>query len=293
MSMLAPGGFTWSQHSNKQSFGSPAQADASANSQRWGQGNSAYAMPQQQPTKPPDLSSYAPGRAQATQTPSFGSAYGQQDWSRPGPVSQSFGAPQEPTYSLQRQQSDMGNYGNTPDARPQGFTSQYFDYSGNPVSFEQQQAQRAALLQQVRQAELPFVFGNALNQDMGPRTLDAQTLLGNANRMVDDGFYNPFLRRLQQDPIQQIGQQASPSLYEPPRPAAPQPTYTPYRDEPIAPAAPAIPEQARAIPPEPRSLPLRMEPSSAMDVAATPRPAVRYAWRPGSTPARRPRRREG
>jgi hypothetical protein len=111
--------------------------------------------------------------------------------------------------------------------------------------------------------------------------------------MVDDGFYNPFLRRLQQDPIQQIGQQASPSLYEPPRPAAPQPTYTPYRDEPIAPAAPAIPEQARAIPPEPRSLPLRMEPSSAMDVAATPRPAVRYAWRPGSTPARRPRRREG
>jgi len=172
------------------------------------------AAPQTKQSGSMDFSAYAPGKAQPTQTPSLGTAYGQQNWYSPRPTSQSFGAPQGPTFSVQQhQQSPFGNYGNTPNARPESFTSQYFDYSGNPVSFEQQQAQRAAMVQQVRRAELPFVFGNALNQNMGPQTLDVPTLLGNANQMVDDGFYNPFLQRLQQDPMQQLGQYAPPSLY--------------------------------------------------------------------------------
>jgi|688.fasta_scaffold19304_11 hypothetical protein len=210
------------------------------------------AAPQTKQSGSMDFSAYAPGKAQPTQTPSLGTAYGQQNWYSPRPTSQSFGAPQGPTFSVQQhQQSPFGNYGNTPNARPQSFTSQYFDYSGNPVSFEQQQAQRAAMVQQVRRAELPFVFGNALNQNMGPQTLDVPTLLGNANQMVDDGFYNPFLQRLQQDPMQQLGQYAPPSLYGNPTGApSMQPFGNPYgpmsggpRMPPTAPSMQADPYQ--------------------------------------------------
>jgi hypothetical protein len=187
------------------------------------------------PSKGGDFSAYAPGKAQPTQTPSLGTPYGQQDWYSPKPISQSFGAPQDPVVSLQRQQSQLGDYGNNPDARPQGFAAQYFDYSGNPVSFEQQQAQRAAMVQQLRQAELPFVFGNALNQNMGPQTLDVPTLLTNANTMVDNGFYNPFLQRLQPDPMQQ----PAPAQFNPYMPSdtgwwgmGPKPTAPPMQADP-------------------------------------------------------------
>jgi hypothetical protein len=166
----------------------------------------------------------------------------------------------------------MGNYGNTPDARPQSFTAQYLDYLGNPVSFEQQQAQRAALLQQVRQAELPFVFGNALNQDMGPPTLDARALLENANQMVDDGFYNPFLRRLQRDPMEQLGQQATPSLYDPsPASYTPQPSSDWKALPPPAAARPVVPQEAPVQPSAP-SLPVRARPTASNE----------YSWRVGS-----------
>lgn len=226
------------------------------NNQQWGQGNWAYSQSPSPAggSKAPDMSAW--GKAQPIPPPSRGTPYGgdmaawsspQQArdalgvnpvnfgngmWGAPGgeplsprppvgfgapkPMSQDFGAFSPPTFTYGEQQSPMGNWGNSQYGRPQGFQASYFDMRGNPVSAEQQQAQRAAMVLQLHQAQLPYVLGNAMNQNLGKPQFDFNTMLQKANEAVKNGFYNPFQRFYEeQDAIQRLGQQAPPSMYDP------------------------------------------------------------------------------
>lgn len=189
----------------------------------WGPGNPypQQAQPQSAP-KPPSMPLYQQGQAQPRQQ-SFGTPYDPQSsgsvnmsaWGRPQPTSQTFGAPRQPTVSVTNQQSAFGNMGNTQTGRPQPFQANYYDLQGNPTSFEQQQAQRAAMVEQMRQAELPYVLANSFNKNLGPQQYDFNSMLEGANKAVENGYYNPFQRYFQeQDMMQRIAQQGPPQMYQ-------------------------------------------------------------------------------
>jgi hypothetical protein len=190
------------------------QANAQKNDQQFGKNQWAYSTSQQPAAPKPsggmDMSIYSPGKAQPTQTPSLGTAYGQ-------PSTQ--GSPQQknPFASMQ-----PGVYS------PSGFT---------PGSNFQQPlatalAQRDAFVQQANQALLPYQVANFTNQNFGPPQFDIAGMRKQANQMVQDGFYNPFAKYFaEQDALNQIGMQAPPSLYGPPS-SGPQSPAPPMQADP-------------------------------------------------------------
>jgi hypothetical protein len=200
------------------------QNNAQKNDQQWGQGNWAYATTQQQPQQPAapqakqsgsmDFSAYAPGKAQPTQTPSLGTAYGQP------------AATQQPMQANPYANMQPGVY--TP-------TGQFF--GGNPAQgLAQAQQQRDAFVQQSMQATLPYTLANVFGQDLGAPNYDFQAMLGRANKMVEDGFYNPFTQYFSQpDPMQQ----PAPAQFNPYMPSdtgwwgmGPKPTAPPMQADP-------------------------------------------------------------
>jgi len=199
MSLMMPDGKSWTTGfgggqpfapQTSKTFKPTSSANTQRNDQQWGQGNWATSTA---PAKVGgDFSAYAPGQAQPRQPQAQGSPYGMQ------PPATAQGYPQ---------------YTN-PYAPQGGFSAEYFDLQGNPVSMQQRNAQRDAMVLQLQQANLPYVFANSLNQNVGPPQFDMNTLLQNANKAVDNGFYNPFQRYFEeQDAAQRLAQYAPPSMY--------------------------------------------------------------------------------
>ena len=199
MSLMMPDGKSWTTGfgggqpfapQTSKTFKPTSSANTQRNDQQWGQGNWATSTA---PAKVGgDFSAYAPGQAQPRQPQAQGSPYGMQ------PPATAQGYPQ---------------YTN-PYAPQGGFSAEYFDLQGNPVSMQQRNAQRDAMVLQLQQANLPYVFANSLNQNVGPPQFDMNTLLQNANKAVDNGFYNPFQRYFEErDAVPQLAQYAPPSMY--------------------------------------------------------------------------------
>jgi len=153
------------------------------------------AAPQTKQSGSMDFSAYAPGKAQPTQTPSFGTAYGQQ------------AAAQQPTQANPFAGMQPGVYA------PGG------QFYGGDMSqgIAQAQQQRDAFVQQSMQAMLPYQVANFTKQDFGPPQLDVRGLREAASQMVKDGFYNPFTKYFEQQPQtmapESLNAYAPPSLY--------------------------------------------------------------------------------
>jgi hypothetical protein len=87
-------------------------------------------------------------------------------------------------------------------------------YGGDPVQgLSQAQRQRDAFVMQMNQATLPYQMANVFGQDLGAPNYDFQGMLGRANKMVEDGFYNPFTQYFNQDLADQMSRYAPPSMY--------------------------------------------------------------------------------
>jgi len=92
-------------------------------------------------------------------------------------------------------------------------TGQFYD--GNLAQgLSQAQRQRDAFVMQMNQATLPYQMANVFGADLGAPNYDFQGMLGRANKMVEDGFYNPFTQYFDQDLATQLGQYAPPSMYQ-------------------------------------------------------------------------------
>jgi hypothetical protein len=99
-------------------------------------------------------------------------------------------------------------------------TGQFYD--GNLAQgLSQAQRQRDAFVMQMNQATLPYQMANVFGSDLGAPSYDFQGMLGRANKMVEDGFYNPFTQYFDQDLAQTLGQYAPPSAYGPPEMGGP------------------------------------------------------------------------
>ncbi len=92
-------------------------------------------------------------------------------------------------------------------------TGQFFD--GNLAQgLSQAQRQRDAFVMQMNQATLPYQMANVFGADLGAPNYDFQGMLGRANKMVEDGFYNPFTQYFDQDLAEMMSQYAPPSMYQ-------------------------------------------------------------------------------
>jgi hypothetical protein len=92
-------------------------------------------------------------------------------------------------------------------------TGQFYD--GNLAQgLSQAQRQRDAFVMQMNQATLPYQMANVFGQDLGAPSYDFQGMLGRANKMVEDGFYNPFTQYFDQDLADQMSRYAPPSMYQ-------------------------------------------------------------------------------
>ena len=161
-----------------------------------------------------DMSSYHPGKAQPTQSPSQGTPYGQlpptgspatsyaDAWNAAMPKGGD-GVTFTPARSVIGAGAGNMAYAQ-PGQRPEGFSTQSYDLQGNPVTQGQQAQQRDAFVSQILQA---------------PRDTpqhDFQGMLGKANDMVKDGWQNPFNFNQQQgqtaQPPSPGGQPSSPGV---------------------------------------------------------------------------------
>jgi len=175
-----------------------------------GQGASALDMTRYTPTAeaatnyatrtsaaPAQMSMYSPGRAQPVQAQSQGTPYGQQA-----------------TVAQQPSLANQNPYATTqPGAYYQG---QYFG-GDTATAISQAQRQRDATVMQALQATMPYTLANVFGQDLGAPNYDFQGMIGKANQMVQDGFYNPFTQYFEQQaaPLNSPSQYAPPSLYSP------------------------------------------------------------------------------
>jgi hypothetical protein len=92
-------------------------------------------------------------------------------------------------------------------------TGQFYD--GNLAQgLSQAQRQRDAFVMQMNQATLPYQMANVFGSDLGAPSYDFQGMLGRANKMVEDGFYNPFTQYYNQDLADQMSRYAPPSMYQ-------------------------------------------------------------------------------
>jgi hypothetical protein len=148
---------------------------------------------QTQSTASSDFSAYSPGKAQPMQTQSQGSPY--QPASKESP------------------------YANM---RPGVYAPRGKFYGGDPAQgLAQAQRQRDAFVMQMNQATLPYQMANVFGKDLGAPNYDFQGMLGRANKMVEDGFYNPFTQYYNQDLTQTLGQYAAPPAYDLPEMGGP------------------------------------------------------------------------
>lgn len=181
------------------------------------------AAPQTKQSGSMDFSAYAPGKAQPTQTPSLGTAYGQ-------PQANPYANMQPGVYS------------------PGG---QF--YGGNQSQgLADAMRQRDAFVQQSMQAMLPYQVANFTKQDFGAPQIDLQGMRNAASQMVQDGFYNPFTQYFQQQQTmapESLNPYAPPSLYGNPyfmpqaNPYFMQPMFGGPRMPPTAPPMQADPYQ--------------------------------------------------
>lgn len=175
------------------------------------------------PQQPASMAAYSPGNASAVQPQSQGTPYSQQFGTTtfnyaPSPAGGTMPAAQQNTPAYY---DASGRPAPGPGEGPT-FTPSYFDASGRSVSFDQQQAQRAALLQQAMQADMRSQLANTFNQNIGTNAMDRQAMIQRAGDMVDGGFYNPFSAMFGQGPA--LG--GTPSISAPsfsPSPAMPPP----------------------------------------------------------------------
>jgi hypothetical protein len=152
-----------------------------------------------------DLSTYA--RAQPTQTPSMGTPYGQPSAKGTQPGTAFAGG----TANFNER---TGSYAGL---APGVYTPTGKFYGGDPAQgLMQAQRERDAFVMQMNQAMLPYQMANVFGQDLGAPNYDFNAMIGRANNMIENGFYNPFTQYFSQDPMQQIGQYAPPSMYAPP-----------------------------------------------------------------------------
>jgi len=92
-------------------------------------------------------------------------------------------------------------------------TGQFYD--GNLAQgLSQAQRQRDAFVMQMNQATLPYQMANVFGADLGAPSYDFQGMLGRANKMVEDGFHNPFTQYFDQDLADQMSRYAPPSMYQ-------------------------------------------------------------------------------
>lgn len=209
MSLMMPDGKSWTQPYQNPYASQPQQ-------QPFGRVNSTAQPGQQTPgqggipqdaifrsptpstggTKAPDMSAYAPGKAQPVQQQPTGTPYGQQPAQQDNPYANM--AP--------------GVY-----------------YGGQQIPGNQQQALQAAMAQRdamavlVNNNNLQYQMANAFGQDLGRPQFDYGSAVQQAQNMVANGFYNPFTQYYNQatDPVSQLGQYAPPPMYSPPQPFPP------------------------------------------------------------------------
>jgi hypothetical protein len=212
MSLMMPDGRSWTTSLNP-TGSNPYKPPASWPAGQPQQQTQQPSAPQTKQSKSMDFSVYAPGRAQPTQAPSLGTAYGQSN-TQGSPRSQGTiyagGTPDWRNVG-QPQQNPFANM------QPGVYTPDGFTPANNPLQAQANAiAQRAAFVQQTNQALLPYQAANFTNQNFGPPQFDIAGMRAQANQMVQDGFYNPFQRYFaEQDALNQIGMQAPPSLYGP------------------------------------------------------------------------------
>jgi len=175
------------------------------------------AAPQTKQSGSMDLSAYAPGKAQPTQTPSLGSAYSPSDqglvWNQ---TEQAYLPPaQQPTQRPAPQQPAM--------QQPTSMQAGVYGPGGEYYGANQSQGladamrQRDAFVQQSMQAMLPYQVANFTKQDFGQPQFDLQGMRNAASQMAQDGFYNPFTQYFQQQQQTMapefLNPYAPPSLY--------------------------------------------------------------------------------
>lgn len=184
MSLMMPDGRSWTTPLPQKNQQQPAQQNpvqqfAQKNDQEYGQGQWAFNQAPS-PQKAPDMSAYRPGQAQPIPPQGEQNPYANM---APG------------VYGMDGKQipGDMGTALNTA------------------------LQQRAAMAQLVNQNNLKYDMANVFQQDLGAPQLDYGSMMQQAQKMVQDGYYNPFQRYFEeQDALQRIAQQAPPSAYQPP-----------------------------------------------------------------------------
>lgn len=145
------------------------------------------------------------GKAQSIQPQSQGTPYGQPKKSTPfsaySPQQQggAFSAYQTP--SSFSAGGGMGNYAySQPNARPQPFVQQTFDFTGRQADPTQLFAQRDAFVQSINNARAPFAMAVGQGTATAPQQLDFQQLWGQAGDMAQGGFSNPFAQQQYSQP---------------------------------------------------------------------------------------------
>jgi len=212
--MLAKGAYGTSLGEN--TYGMPGQPKPPAQKQTAGQQQNQQTMAtmgwgQPQAT---DMSAYAPGRARPVQPQSQGTPFqayspqqnAQQNDNRWGAGNWAYSQAQPPGGAQPRvntfYNNPMGNMANDATApRPQPFTQSATGIDGQQFAAPQQAfTQRDAMIQRVNEARGPMFAGAGtyLGDGAPPPSwgqkpqMDFNTLMGQANQMVSDGWQNPF-----------------------------------------------------------------------------------------------------
>lgn len=192
-----------------------------------------------QPTKAPDMSAYAPSKAQPVQQPSTGTPYGDiTPEGRTRGIDDNGGVPFMRPSAPQPGQSQ----------NPYANMAPGVYYGGQQIPGNQQQAlatamaQRDAMATLVNNNNLKYQMANAFGQDLGQPQFDYGSAMQQAQNMVANGFYNPFTQYYNQttDPLAQLGNYAPPTAYNPQQPFPPIGGFG--VQQPQAPQAPQRPE---------------------------------------------------
>ena len=178
-----------------------------------------------QPTKAPDMSAYATGKAQPMQQ-SYGTPYGQ-------PPSGSY---QYGDGAARNSDGQPVWYSAAPATTPPAAPANPYAnmapgvyYGGQQIPGNQQQALQTAMAQRdamavlVNNNNMQYSLANAFGQDLGRPQFDYGSAMQQAQNMVQNGFYNPFTQYYNQttDPLSQLGNYAPPTAYNPQQPFPP------------------------------------------------------------------------
>ena len=203
----------------------PEQAAASREYAAWRQSGYAGYTPAQPPLSMDELSRLSPeqrGRLADTERSGMDQAFNQWRQGNAGSLNRNdqYAPPRREPAILIDGRSQRGP---APDQQQNPFagmqpgvyspTGQFYD--GNLAQgLSQAQRQRDAFVMQMNQATLPYQMANVFGADLGAPSYDFQGMLGRANKMVEDGFYNPFTQYYNQDLADQMSRYAPPSMYQ-------------------------------------------------------------------------------